>query len=58
MGNLFYSHKVTKQYMAEASLSLKAGCLKRHCITLMSLKVELKNLNRVQKLAKSRAPIS
>ena len=58
MGNLFYSHRVTKQYMAEASLSLKEDCLKRHCITLTSPKAELKNLNRVQKPAKSRTPIS
>ena len=58
MGNLFYSHRVTKQYTTEASLRLKADCLKRHCITLASPKAELKNLNRVQKPAKSRTPIS
>ena len=48
MGNLFYSHRVTKQYTAAVSLILKADCLKRHCITLASPKAELKNLNRVQ----------
>ena len=58
MGNLFYSHRVTKQYTAAASLILKEYCLKRHWITLASPKDELKNLNRVQKPAKSRAPIS
>ena len=58
MGNVFYSHRVTKQYTAEASLILKEYCLKIHCITLTILKAELKNLNRVQKPAKSQAPIS